>query len=355
MVARRAVLASIAAVALAGCGGDEVADRGCEDGATGPGGVVGFDVDSGESRWSMPVGWPDGAAVFDDVAVVSSVEHVVRGIAIDSGEIVWCSEFDGGAVEFLGGIAAAGPVVGALTGDAVVGLDAATGEERWRRQLNAPEATLRGGDLLWVLDGSVDETPIMVVEPTTGEDASDADEITSDAVSFGIGIPPTQADGLELSTASGGSARQLIEVSVSRDDSVVWQDTVPGFVAALVAGPGEPVVVVLDQTAGTGELVGSADTMLTAYDAMSGDQQWQHALPGAPHLIAQISDEMIAVPVGTDVHAINIATGSESWVSGLPNPGRGGSYDEEGTFWFIGTGSAGTAVAIGRAEQPYRD
>ena len=64
---------------------------------------------------------------------------------------------------------------------------------------------------------------------------------------------------------------------------------------------------------------------------------------------------MIAVPVGTDVHAINIATGSESWVSGLPNPGRGGSYDEEGTFWFIGTGSSGTAVAIGRAEQPYRD
>jgi outer membrane protein assembly factor BamB len=299
------MLASIAALGLAGCGGDEVADRGCEDGATGPGGVVGFDVDSGEPRWSMPVGWPDGAAVFEDVAVVSSIDHVVRGIAIDSGEIVWCSEFDAGAVEFLGGIAAAGPVVGALTGDAVVGLDAATGEERWRRQLNAPEATLRGGDLLWVLDGSVDDTPIMVLEPTTGEDASDADGIASDAVSFGIGIPPAKADGLELSTASGGSARQVIEVLVSRDDSVVWQDSVPGFVAALVAGPGEPIVVVLDQTAGTGDLVGGADTVLTAYAAMSGDQQWQLELAGAPHLIAQISDEMIAVPVGTDVHAID--------------------------------------------------
>lgn len=268
---------------------------------------------------------------------------------------VWCTEFDGGAVEFLGGIAAAGPVVGALTGDAVVGLDAATGEERWRRQLNAPEATLDGGDLLWVLDGSVDDTPIMALEPTTGEDASDADEITSDAVSFGIGIPPTQADGLELSTAGGGSARQVIEVSVSRDDSAVWRDTVPGFVVALVTGPVEPIVVVLDQTGGTGELVGSADTMLTAYAATSGDQQWQHALPGAPHLIAQISDEVIAVPVGTDVHAINIATGIESWVSELPSPGQGGSYDREGTFWFVDSGSSGTAVAIGRAEQPYRD
>ncbi len=348
------MLTSIVALALFGCGGDEVADRGCDDGATGPGGVVGFDVDSGEQRWSLPVGWPDGAAVFDDVAVVSSVEHVVRGIAIDLGEILWCVEFDAGDVEFLGGIAAAGPVVGALTGDAVVGLDASTGEERWRRPLNATEATMRGGELLWVLDGSVQNTPIMVLEPATGEDASDAVGVASEAVSLGIGTPPTQADGLEVSTASGGSG-QAIKVSVSRDDSIVWEDTVPGFVAALVAGPAEPIVVVLDQTGGTGELTGSANTVLTAYTATSGNQQWQHALPGTPHLIAQISNDVIAVPVGTDVHAINLATGTEEWVTELPNPGQGGSYDQEGTFWFIGTGSSGTAVAIGRAEQPYRD
>ncbi len=355
MVARPARLVAIAALALAGCGADEVADRGCEDGATGPGGVVGFDVGSGERRWSLAVGWPDGAAVFDDVAVVSSVEHVVRGVAVDTGEVVWCVEFDGGAGEFSGGIAAAGPVVGALTGDAVVGLDAATGVERWRRQLNAPEATLRGGDLLWVLEGSVDDPPIMVLEPTTGDDVSGSGDVASDAVSFGIGVPPTRADGFELSTASGGSARQTIEVSVSRDDSVVWEDTVPGFVAALVAGPAQPIVAVLDQTGGTGELAGPADTMLTAYAATSGDRLWQHALPGTPHLIAQISSDVIAVPVGTDVHAIDIATGTDSWVTELPNPGQGGSYDQEGTFWFIETGSSGTSVAIGRAEQPYRD
>lgn len=136
---------------------------------------------------------------------------------------------------------------------------------------------------------------------------------------------------------------------------LVWQDTVPGFVVALVAGHAEPIVVVLDQTGGTGELAGSADTMLTEYAATSGDQQWEHALPGSPHLIAQISNDVIAVPVDSDVHAINIATGTESWVSELPDPGEGGSYDQEGTFWFIDTRSSGTAVAIGRTEQPYRD
>ncbi|MDW3212971.1 MAG: PQQ-binding-like beta-propeller repeat protein [Ilumatobacteraceae bacterium] len=353
MGTRRAVLASI--LALAACGGDEVADLGCQDGATGPGGVVGFDVDSGEPRWSVPVGWPNGAAVFDDFAVVSTAEHVVRGIAIDSGEVVWCVEFEPGDTEFSGGIAAAGPVVGALAGDSVVGLDPATGVERWRRQLQAPEATLRGGDVLWVLDGSVGGTPIMVLEPTTGEDASDVDDGASEPVSFGIGTPPRQVGGLELSTAAGGSDRQTIEVSVSRDDSVVWDDTVPGFVAALVAGPAEPIVLVLDQTGGTGDLAGSADTILTAYAAIGGDRQWQHALPGTPHLIAQLSDEVIAVPVGIDVHAIDITTGAETWVAELPNPGRGGSYEQAGTFWFIDTGSSGTAVAVGRAEQPYRD
>jgi outer membrane protein assembly factor BamB len=316
--------------------------------------MVGFDVDSGEQRWTLPVGWPDGAAVFDDVAVVSSVEHVVRGVAIDTGEIVWCVELDPGTGEFFGGIAVAGPIVGALAGDSVVGLDPATGEVRWRQALNAPEATLRGGDLLWVLDGSVDDTPIMVLDPTTG-DVSNADHVASDAVSFGIGVPPTEADGLELSTSSGGSARQTIVVSVSRNGSVVWEDSVPGFVAALVAGPDGPIVVVLDQTGGTGELTGRAQTMLSAYAATSGDPLWQRELPGTPHLIAQISDDVIAVPVGTDLHAVSIGTGAESWVIELPSPGQGGSYDQAGTFWFIDAGSSDTAVAVGRAEQPYRD
>ncbi len=106
------MLASVAGLVLSGCRGDEVADRGCEEGASGPGGMVGFDVDSGEQRRSLPVGWPDGAAMFDDVAVVSSVEHVVRGVAVDTGEVVWCFELDPGTGEFFGGIAAAGPIVG---------------------------------------------------------------------------------------------------------------------------------------------------------------------------------------------------------------------------------------------------
>lgn len=332
-----------------------VADRGCEKGASGPGGVVGFDVDSGERRWSLPVGWPDAAAVFDDVAVVSSVARVVRGVAIETGEVVWCVELESGGGEFFGGIVAAGPIVGALAGASMVGLDPATGVVRWRQDLNAPVATLRGGEVLRVLDRPGSDSAIMVLDPITGDEVPDVDHVASDEVSFGFSVLSREVDGLELSTAGGGSGGQRIEVSVSRDGSVVWEDVVPGFVAVLVAGPDGPIVAVLDQTGGTGEPTGRPQTVLTAYAATSGERLWQHELPGTPQLITQISDDVIAVPVGTDLHAISIGAGTESWVSELPSPGRGGSYDQAGTFWFVDTGSSGTAVAVGRAEQPYRD
>jgi hypothetical protein len=205
-----------------------------------------------------------------------------------------------------------------------------------------------------VLDASPVATPIMVLEPTTGEDVDDVDQVVTDAVWFGIEMPPTRAAGLGLSTRSGPWDGQTIAVRVARDDSVVWEDTVPGFVAALVDGAGGPAVLVLDQTGGTGDPV-FAGTTLTAYEATSGELQWQHELPGTPHVIGQISGDLIAVPVGTDLHAVAVSTGDESWVAQLESAGRGGSYDLPGSFSFVGAGSADTAVAIGTAEQPYRD
>ncbi len=42
------------------------------------------------------------------------------------------------------------------------------------------------------------DTPIMVLDPTTGDEVSNVDQVASGAVSVGIGAPPTEADGLEL-------------------------------------------------------------------------------------------------------------------------------------------------------------
>ena len=97
------------------------------------------------------------------------------------------------------------------------------------------------------------------------------------------------------------------------------------------------------------------DTRLTAYVASTGDQAWELALPGTPHLIAPISDQIVVVPVGTELHAIDAVSGEEIWTVTMPSPGQGGSYHEPGTFWFAAGGEGTAAVAVGFAERPYRD
>ena len=49
--AELALLASVIALSLAGCTENDAADGGCEDGASGPGGVVGFDIASRAVSW----------------------------------------------------------------------------------------------------------------------------------------------------------------------------------------------------------------------------------------------------------------------------------------------------------------
>ena len=115
-------------------------------------------------------------------------------------------------------------------------------------------------------------------------------------------------------------------------------------------------MLVLDQTGGTGTMPpGRFDTRLTAYGASTGEQLWQIPLPGTPHVIAPLSAEVVVVPNGTELHAIDPSTGVELWTGDMPSPGQGGSYDDPGNFWFAAGGSGNTAVAVGFAEQPYRD
>ena len=361
-------VAVLGALATVSCGrGSEVSDAGCGKGATGPGGVVGFDRSTGEQRWTMPIGWPDGAVVVGDVLVVSTTAEVVRGIDIASGEVVWCTQFES-ALDKVGGVVSAGPNVATLANGDVVALDPATGAERWRRHVGTSLSQLRGGDVVWVSDGSAAGGNLTALDAVTGQDVPGASgpPLVS---SFMLGDPPIAAEGFDLAAvAGGGGSSQVIEVTVSLKGEDVWSRTLPGFVAAIVTSTAGPMVLVLDQTGGTGTMPAAGldvvsgtappapfDTRLTAYAASTGDQAWELALPGTPHLIAPISDQIVVVPVGTELHAIDAASGEEIWTVTMPSPGQGGSYHEPGTFWFAEGGGGTTAVAVGFAEQPYRD
>ena len=356
------------ALATASCGrASEVTGADCGEGATGPGGVVGFDQSTGEQLWTMAIGSPDGAVVVGDVLVVSTTAEVVRGINIASGDIVWCTQFDS-EVEDIGGVVSAGPNVATLADGDVVALDPATGAEQWRRHVGTSESRLRGGDVVWVSDGSAAGGILAALDAVTGKDVPAASGPPL-ATSFMLGDPPVSADGFELTAApGGGSSTQAVEVTVSSQGEVVWSRTLPGFVAAIVRSTAEPMVLVLDQTGGTGTMPdggidagpGTApparfETRLTAYAASTGDQVWQIALPGTPHVIAPISDELVVVPDGTELHAVDSASGEEIWTVEMPSPGQGGVYDDPGTFWFVAGGEGTAAIAVGFAEQPYRD
>lgn len=144
-------------------------------------------------------------------------------------------------------------------------------------------------------------------------------------------------------------------VSVSNGESVVWERSLHGLAVGLVDGPDAPIVLVLSQSRGAGQLSDQRVTLLHAYAIKNDTAIWQIELPGTPHLFAQISEDLIVVPVGSTMHAIDVASGAVSWVSEFPSAGQTGSYNLPGTFRFINAGSTDTAIAIGRAERPNRD
>ncbi len=356
------------ALATASCGrASEVAGADCGEGATGPGGVVGFDQSTGEQLWTMAIGSPDGAVVVGDVLVVSTTAEVVRGINIASGDIVWCTQFES-AVEDIGGVVSAGPNVATLADGDVVAFDPATGAEQWRRHVGTSESRLGGGDVVWVSDGSAAGGILAALDAVTGQDVPAASGPPL-ATAFMLGEPPVSADGFELTAAAGGgSSTQAVEVTVSSQGEGVWSQTLPGFVAAIVRSTAGPMVLILDQTGGTGTRpdVGTHagpdtapparyETRLAAYAASTGNQVWHVTLPGTPNVIAPISEKLVVVPVGTELHAINSASGEEIWTVEMPSPGQGGVHDDPGTFWFVAGGEGTAAVAVGFAEQPYRD
>jgi len=218
---------------------------------------------------------------------------------------------------------------------------------------------LRGrDDVVWVFDGTAVGNTIAALDSLTGEDALSPGDPPKLPSMFGGSLTTTGDFELNAGVVPATN-RQETSLTVSSKGAVLWTAIVPGFEAGFAGSSEQPAVLVIDQTGGTGAPgpmhAGMVDSRLTAYSAASGERLWQVPLPGAPHVIAPISADVAVVPVGTELHAIDVATGATRWTAGQPSPGRGGDYSLDGTVWFVAPGSATTAVAVGFAERPYRD
>lgn len=347
----RPILVMITVSAVLGACGDDAAvvadfDGDC-GGLGGPGAVVGVDVDTGVLEWDVTVGDATGVAVTDGVVAGAGQSGAALGIDVATGETLWCVDFgrvdqDGNIVS-PGFAASNGVLATAVAGGDVVGVDPPSGRELWRTNIGVVEG-LRvesGGDDRFVIHGFEAADPHLV-----DLDAATGAEVTAAAPQADASVLALRFDQPYLED------RQEVDVAVERDGRELWSARLPGFVVTLHGD----LVVIIDQTGGTGVFEDRADTRVSAYDASNGELRWQVPLPGTPHLVAG-GGSVLVIPVGTVLYALDAQSGERTWESDVGSPGRGGRYSEAGTLRFLEMDEAAPRMLVGVvvADERYRD
>lgn len=308
---------------------------------------------------------------------------------------------DGSSPEAAGREGDACPASG-LAG--LVGLDLATGEERWTNVVGdgtenlwspGPDGDVTSGDseAVYAVEGSGRVRQIAAATGTV-ESCRPARALSEDELGHAVPVDASGAtardraagavevieadgtsrwvcDGRQLLAASvGGVATQTdpgyqdgppdlaIEVLEPATGELRWAKEVPGLSA--VATPTHLVVV--DQFPGSsyppepGDM-GKQQARITAYDLVDGREAWHADVAGTPQE-AIYDAGLIFVPgvdgAGPRVTAIDDATGAVRWDVPVAQPGRGGEFTEPGDV----TGAAvadGVVVVAVLSDQPYRD
>lgn len=320
-------------------------DQATCDSPSGPGGLVAFDPATGQSRWQRVIGDATGPAAIDGVFVAVGQDGIAVGVDVDSGDLRWCRRVDdvGGTVPVQGSlVVAAAPVVAMATaqGD-VVGLDPVSGEERWRDVLSLPETAVLSvaNGVLYVQVGIANSPDGNATQP--GPAATSVLAALAPASGAAVPDPPpppgrsdTGASTTRLTfTPTHDLGRQELVVTVNdpATGAVRWSNTLPGFTAALH----DDLVVVIDQSGGTGTLAGEAtnvDTRVTAYSASDGTRRWQLPMPGSPQMTFEAAG-LVLVADHTHVYAIDPASGAVKWDADHGSPGQDSTYAEPGSYW----------------------
>lgn len=292
--------------------------------ASGPAGVVGLDLATGDERWTNVVGdgtenlWspgPDGDVTSgdSDSAYAVAGSGRVRQITAATGAVESCRPAEELSEDELGH---------------AVPVDASGATAR-DRAAGAAEVIEADGTSRWIRDGR------QLLAASAGGVATQTNPGYQDG-------PPTLA----------------IEVLEPATGELRWAKEVPGLSA--VATPTHLVVV--DQFPDDayppepGD-VGKQQARITAYDLADGSEAWHVDVAGTPQQTFPDAG-LILVPGGDSggprVTAIEDATGDVKWDVPVAQPGRGGRYTEDGDV----TGAAvadGVVVVAVLSDQPYRD
>lgn len=213
--------------------------------------------------------------------------------------------------------------------------------------------------MLWVTDGGAATSLIIGIDPTDGRMIDTPASLTSGLRS---GSTIEQSSGLRLqlahpTTYEPGRQERDVAVFDAETDSEIWAARVPGFLSALVfTETGDPMVMVIDQTGGTGIWSGSTDTPLSAYRPADGSLAWRRPLP-RPALGAYRGKPGIVVTTSeSEWLAISADDGATLWSIDHGSPGRQRPYTVGGRYRdIVYMSDLDAYVGLIVAERPYRD
>jgi outer membrane protein assembly factor BamB len=277
-------------------------------GATSDGVLYCVDAATGVERFTEQLdGTPTGPALVDG-AVVVAIRPETRGTeglfaySVD-GEPLWAAGLAATATYDVELATAAGvvalPVDTPETGTPLVGVDAATGEERWRLydsedgpELVAGESVYSDGERFYVGVKSFPDLDVCV------DSASEAvsDEV-ADACATGRLI-------YQVAAIDGASGAELWRFSLPRTPD--FDDLIDlGGVAAL--GDGSALAVVL----------GIGPDRLVMLDRVSGELRWEVPLASDYGSVAQVDDVVVVADYDQGIHGYDVA-GDLLW--SVPSP-----------------------------------
>jgi len=288
----------------------------CGEEVTGPAGLVGFDPGTGNVRWSREVGDAEQSAVTAGSVVTASATNRIVGIDGDRGAVRWCHQLlrpprtDDQAPTL---VASEGTAVVLAHGD-VVGLDARTGEERWRRPVPAdlsvhPVLSTRDG-IVYVTGRHRAPTPASTTT-TTLPATSSTERGTPPSISPPTTAPPLPSGSpIALDARTGGP---VVEAPAPPSD-VVFNEPLAGGgrVQALNASGIDEQQLVLSVRAPTGEIAWTK-AVPGYYVAVRGDRilTLDQRIPPTPE----------GLPQKSVVHAFAMADGRELWATELDGVG----------------------------------
>lgn len=274
-----------------------------------PARVRAYDARSGRLRWTYRTG-PNAfvRAVGDGWVIVAADFGPLMGLDLATGKQRWRLELSSLQAAEYGTIAGDTLYIGtsftsegAVDPPVVYALDLATGQQRWRTVLD------RGTDLQWAApvvdggqvlvadtlshEGSAPTSHLHALDAGTGRVRWKAD-LHADQQGF-FAEPPVVAGGLVyVATAS----RRLLALDVDSGREV-WRAR--GF--PMVAGVRDGLVIA------------AIDDRLTALDAGSGVRHWEVPVSGGGEHWPVLEGDTVFVASARDVTAVDAATGTTRW------------------------------------------